>query len=130
MGRWRFASFLHSYMTRTTKSHYFNPFVPLKHPTPAVSGRFCFGSRPFTAIPSRVSVSCNELDSGSFDFDHIYGLEAKEDEETGKIPVKAYFLCTRHMESRRMSAILVTWLCTSMDLPFFSILRMKKLKIT
>ncbi|KAK4842141.1 hypothetical protein QYF36_016356 [Acer negundo] len=109
MGRWRFGSFLHSYMTRTTKSHYFNPFVPLKHPTPAVSGRFCFGSRPFTAIPSRVSVSCNELDSGSFDFDHIYGLEAKEDEETGKIPVKAYFLCTsinlKSMQAENLSDV-------------------------
>ncbi|KAL5759430.1 hypothetical protein ACOSP7_017955 [Xanthoceras sorbifolium] len=109
MGRWRFASSLLNYMTRTTKSHYLNPFVPLNHPNPAVSGRLFFSLRPFTAIPSRVSVCCNDLDSGSFDFDHNYGLEAKEDEEIGKIPVKAYFLSTsinlKSMQAENLSDV-------------------------
>lgn len=94
MGRWRISSSFLNYITRITQSYSSKPLVPITHPGSAVSGRF-FRSRPFSAIPSRVSVCSDDLYSGSFDFDHIHDLDAKEDEDTAKIPVKAYFLSTR-----------------------------------
>lgn len=95
MGRWRLPSLLITHIARTHKSYNFNPFSPLKYiqslESPFFDRCFFFNLRHFSAIPHRL---CAELDSGSVDFHPNYGL-AGEDEEIGKIPVKAYFLSTR-----------------------------------
>lgn len=88
MGRWRYASLILSRVTSIYKSL----LVP---PHPPTFGPGLFTLRHFGAIPSRVSVHSAELDSRSHDFDLNYELGANEDEDTAKIPVKAYFLSTR-----------------------------------
>lgn len=89
MGRWRYASLILSRVTSIYKSL----LVPPSHPPTFGPGLFTL--RHFSAIPSRVSVHSAELDSRSHDFDLNYELGANEDEDTAKIPVKAYFLSTR-----------------------------------
>lgn len=95
MGRWRLPSLLLTHMARTHENCNFNLFSHLEHlqslKSPFFDRCFFFNLRHFSAIPHRL---CTELDSGSVDFHPNYGL-ADEDEEIGKIPVKAYFLSTR-----------------------------------
>lgn len=95
MGRWRLPSLLLTHMARTHENCNFNLFSHLEHlqslKSPLFDRCFFFNLRHFSAIPHRL---CTELDSGSVDFHPNYGL-ADEDEEIGKIPVKAYFLSTR-----------------------------------
>lgn len=95
MGRWRLPSLLLTHMARTHENCNFNLFSRLEHlqslKSPFFDRCFFFNLRHFSAIPHRL---CTELDSGSVDFHPNYGL-ADEDEEIGKIPVKAYFLSTR-----------------------------------
>ncbi|KAK9277523.1 hypothetical protein L1049_007067 [Liquidambar formosana] len=98
MGRWR-ASLLLNHIARRSKPRTPNPCRPFKplhisataHSNP--SSKF-FSLRGFSAIPSPATDYSDEYVCGSHDFDQNYVLESKEDEESGKIPVKAYFLCT------------------------------------
>lgn len=94
MGRWRLPSLLLTHIARTHESCNFNLFSPLEHhqslKSPFFDRCFFFNLRHFSAIPHRL---CTEIDSGSVDFHPNYRL-ADEDEEIGKIPVKAYFLST------------------------------------
>ncbi|XP_031262311.1 uncharacterized protein LOC116120508 isoform X1 [Pistacia vera] len=113
MGRWRSASFL---LNRTASIFKSRPSLHPKllllppPPPPQTFGPSFFTLRRFTAIPSRVSVYSAELDSGSHDFDLDYELEANEDEETAKIPVKAYFLSTsinlKSMQAENLSDVI------------------------
>ncbi|GAV61119.1 DUF155 domain-containing protein [Cephalotus follicularis] len=97
MGRWKTTSFIVHNITTTCKSH-FHDFSRLQKPLyqsnltkPTCSTSFSFRLRAFSAIPCRVSVYSFDSDSVSVDSSHSYGLL---DEETGKIPVKTYFLST------------------------------------
>ncbi|CAF2139068.1 unnamed protein product [Brassica napus] len=50
--------------------------------------------RCFSAFPSPISIYNNDSDSGSSDVYQNYDFGTKEEEDKGKIPVKAYFLST------------------------------------
>ncbi|XP_010551403.1 PREDICTED: uncharacterized protein LOC104822025 [Tarenaya hassleriana] len=50
--------------------------------------------RPFSAFPSQISIYNNDSDSGSSDLYQGYEFGENEEEQAGKIPVKAYFLST------------------------------------
>lgn len=94
MGRWRAASLLLNHVT-TTASKSSVAAKPPFHLSRPSSPIFCFhfvNSIPFSAIPSRVSIDTNDYDSEPPYYAHS---QTQEDEETKKVPVKAYFLCTR-----------------------------------
>ncbi|KAF9674393.1 hypothetical protein SADUNF_Sadunf10G0122700 [Salix dunnii] len=107
---WRITAALLNQITAKA-SKFLSPNVPrhlyYSHPlTQTVCG---FKFRPFSAIPSRVSDYSNEIESGCHDLAINYDLGPKEDEETGKIPVKAYFLCTsidlKSMQAENLSYV-------------------------
>ncbi|KAK6251874.1 hypothetical protein QUC31_013594 [Theobroma cacao] len=121
MGRWRAAApLLFNHLAKTPfPSHKFlTRSLPLKgRPKPLclppslnLPLRFLF-TRPFSAIPSQVSVYTSDSEHGSPDFFHQnYGfVSQEEEEETGKIPIKAYFLCTsidlKSMQAENLSNI-------------------------
>ncbi|CAN6844049.1 unnamed protein product [Brassica oleracea var. botrytis] len=88
MGRWRAVTalllFRHNQILNSLK-----PSSP----------RVCFHHRlldlrPFSAFPSPISIYNNDSDSGSSDVYQNYDFGTKEEEDKGKIPVKAYFLST------------------------------------
>ncbi|CAN6549222.1 unnamed protein product [Malus baccata var. baccata] len=114
MGRWRAAASL--LLSRVAAAGAYKSSVPAKPPfhlhRPSASTSFHFrflNSRPFSAIPSRVSVEANDYDSEP-PFYAQSQSQAKEDEETGKIPVKAYFLCTsinlKSMQAENLSNVI------------------------
>ncbi|GMN41937.1 hypothetical protein TIFTF001_011150 [Ficus carica] len=103
MGRWRGGvSHLFHHITSSSKSllnpNPPNPFFFSSSSSSSSSSRpksRFFSFRTFSALPSRLSFDTTEFDSGSPFFDQNYGgFGPKEDDETGKIPVKAYFLST------------------------------------
>uniref|UniRef100_A0A6M2ENE8 DUF155 domain-containing protein n=1 Tax=Populus davidiana TaxID=266767 RepID=A0A6M2ENE8_9ROSI len=109
--RWRAtASLLLDHIT-TKASDFLSPSLPkpLNRSHPLIQTARGFKFRSFSAIPSRVSVYSNEIESGSHDLALNYPLGPKEDEETGKIPVKAYFLCTsinlKSMQAENLSNV-------------------------
>ncbi|KAJ6902604.1 sad1-interacting factor 2-like [Populus alba x Populus x berolinensis] len=109
--RWRAtASLLLDHIT-TKASDFLSPSLPkpLNRSHPLIQTARGFKFRSFSAIPSRVSVYSNEIESGSHDLVLNYPLGPKEDEETGKIPVKAYFLCTsinlKSMQAENLSNV-------------------------
>ncbi|KAH8501107.1 hypothetical protein H0E87_016074 [Populus deltoides] len=88
--RWRAtASLLLDHIT-TKASDFLSPNLPkpLNRSHPLIQTVHGFKFRPFSAIPSRVSVYSNEIESGSHDLALNYPLGPKEDEETGKIPIE------------------------------------------
>uniref|UniRef100_A0A2P2NYB7 Uncharacterized protein LOC8289157 isoform X2 n=1 Tax=Rhizophora mucronata TaxID=61149 RepID=A0A2P2NYB7_RHIMU len=105
MGRWGAAvaaSLLFRHMNRKTHSPKSSSFYLLSHPLDSSFSSYRF--RLFSAIPSRVSVYGNETESGSHELAHGFPLGGlKEDEDVGKIPVKAYFLCTS-IDLKKMQA--------------------------
>uniref|UniRef100_A0A2N9J4V3 DUF155 domain-containing protein n=1 Tax=Fagus sylvatica TaxID=28930 RepID=A0A2N9J4V3_FAGSY len=114
MGRWRALSLLlNQIATASTKSLSRNPSLPLRltplHlslPSTPNLRVFLTSTRSFSAIPSRVLVDTNEYDSG---YSYNNEFMAKEDEEIGKIPIKAYFLCTsinlKSMQAENLSNV-------------------------
>ncbi|KAB1208065.1 Sporulation protein RMD1 [Morella rubra] len=98
-GRWRAASLLLGRVATASKSLTPNPSCPLRplhFSLPSGPATHILSLRSFSAFPSRVSVDINEFDFVSPSVDqNNYEFSAMEDEETGKILVKAYFLCTR-----------------------------------
>lgn len=98
---WRFTASLLLDQITTKASKFLSPSVPrpIYHSHPLTQTVCGFKFRPFSAIPSRVSDYTNEIESGCHDLAINHDLGPKEDEETGKIPVKAYFLCTRSATS-------------------------------
>ncbi|CAA7019488.1 unnamed protein product [Microthlaspi erraticum] len=50
--------------------------------------------RHFSAFPSPISIYNNDSDSGSGDVYQSYDFGTQEEEDRGKIPIKAYFLST------------------------------------
>ena len=109
MGRWRaFSLLLNHISTASTKCLTPNKTsLPLRltplHlslPSTPTLRAFLTSTRPFSAIPSRVLV-----DTTDYDYGYNNEFVAKEDEETGKIPIKAYFLCTRFAQVSTFSLI-------------------------
>lgn len=87
MGRWRAASLLLNRMISDKPWAGLSPHPLLKRMPPQPS----FPSlRPFSAIPSPVS----DLDPEVHDFVYANVSELKEDQETGSIPIKAFFIST------------------------------------
>lgn len=110
MGRWRAGVLLLNHIATASKyisPNLSHPLRPLHPSLPSCPAIHLLSLRPFSAIPSRVSVDFNEFDSGPPSFDHSNEFLANEDEETGKIPVKAYFLCTRF--ASRIPFFIFTW---------------------
>lgn len=103
MGRWSGGSHLLHQISKTLKP---NPSKPLffSFATPSSSTLY-FNLRAFSAAPSRVPVDSHEFDSGFPYNAQNYGLGAEEDDDTGKIPIKAYFLSTRYA-----TVIFVLWI--------------------
>lgn len=109
MGRWRaFSLLLNHISTASTKCLTPNKsslslrLTPLHLSLPSTQTLrvFLTSTRPFSAIPSRVLV-----DTTDYDYGYNNEFVAKEDEETGKIPIKAYFLCTRFAQVSTFSLI-------------------------
>lgn len=113
MGRWRaFSLLLNHISTASTKCLTPNEtslslrLTPLHLSLPSTQTLrvFLTSARPFSAIPSRVLV-----DTTDYDYGYNNEFVAKEDEETGKIPIKAYFLCTsinlKSMQAENLSNV-------------------------
>ncbi|TYK14210.1 uncharacterized protein E5676_scaffold5G00350 [Cucumis melo var. makuwa] len=62
--------------------------------------------RSFSAVASPISFVANQFES---EVDHSYDFEPEDDDEIGKIPIKAYFLCTsinlKNMQSENLSNV-------------------------
>ncbi|RVX06196.1 hypothetical protein CK203_027584 [Vitis vinifera] len=105
MGRWRRSILLGTLLTSTCKyptPYFCRPFTPLRYlpfPSNPISRFFRFF--PFSALPSPASVYANDFVSGSHDFPHDYIFQPREDDGSEKIPVKAFFLCTRYQTHPR-----------------------------
>ncbi|CAL1395037.1 unnamed protein product [Linum trigynum] len=108
MGRWRAAGSLllnHTSRRRLQKTLFINSpclsleldrsasYSPCCRPCRSPpQGVYSFLFRSFSAYPSRVPAYSSDNESGSHE---NFPMELKEDEsDVGKIPVKAYFLCT------------------------------------
>ncbi|KAK3027383.1 hypothetical protein RJ639_040181 [Escallonia herrerae] len=102
MGRWRASLFL-SHIAALSDKHIsrtlYTSLKPLNTITSSAASipkpHFFSFSRPFSALPYPSTLFDHEYDSGSHNFDQKYGLEPQEDDELGKIPVRAFFLSTR-----------------------------------
>lgn len=102
MGRWR-AAFIVSRIISASKSITslnINRNPPLRsRNSPFISEpRICFFDfRSFSALPSVSPRDADEFDFNTHDFNQNQVLEEEslENEEAGKIPVKAFFLSTR-----------------------------------
>lgn len=95
MGWRRAASVLLSRISFASKSPIPIPFANSRPPHFLYSSNHVFRfqcSRPFSPVASTISFTANQFES---EFDHSYDFEAEEADEIGKIPIKAYFLCTR-----------------------------------
>ena len=100
MGRWRAVAAL------LRRNQLLNSSKPSSSP-PCLWKRSTIGSqaspflnfRCFSAFPSPISIYNNDSDSGSGDVYQSYDFGTKEEEDKGKIPVKAYFLSTRYLLS-------------------------------
>lgn len=101
MGRWRAvaALLLRNQIVNSSKriesSVYVSSPCVSKHPAIGLASRL-FDFRHFSAFPSPISIYNNDSDSGSSDVYQNYEFGTHEEEERGKIPVKAYFLSTRY----------------------------------
>ncbi|KAL7091323.1 hypothetical protein ACP275_12G098300 [Erythranthe tilingii] len=101
MGRWR-ASLIVARIVSASKSINnlnINHNPPLRSPySPLISERrnYFLNFRSFSALPSVFPRDAEEFDYGTHDFNRNGVLEEPclENEEAGKIPVKAFFLCT------------------------------------
>ncbi|KAF8389770.1 hypothetical protein HHK36_024289 [Tetracentron sinense] len=94
MGRWRGFLLLEHIAIR---SQSLLPSPPLKSPhllPVSKPGIKSFSFRFLSANPYPASVYGHELFDGNHDFAQNYVLESQEEKAIGKIPIKAYFLCT------------------------------------
>ncbi|MBA0631924.1 hypothetical protein Godav_000750 [Gossypium davidsonii] len=110
MGRWRAAaSLLFTHLTKTSfPSLPPNPLFLSLSSSPA----FCFLlARPFSALPSQLPIYPSDSENGSpyFSQQNHGFVSQEEEEEIGKIPIKAYFLCTsidlKSMQAENLSNI-------------------------
>lgn len=98
MGRWR-ASYLISTLTKFTNLSNPNPsfhrhlstLLVVSAPNPF--HRF-FKFRTFSALSAQSSFYGSDFDYRVDNYDENYELQIKEDDEVGKIPIRAYFLST------------------------------------
>ncbi|MBA0667668.1 hypothetical protein Goklo_000724, partial [Gossypium klotzschianum] len=109
-GRWRAAaSLLFTHLTKTSfPSLPPNPLFLSLSSSPA----FCFLlARPFSALPSQLPIYPSDSENGSpyFSQQNHGFVSQEEEEEIGKIPIKAYFLCTsidlKSMQAENLSNI-------------------------
>lgn len=95
MGWRRAASVLLSRVSSSSKSPALIPVANSRIPHLLNSSNSVFRcqcSRLISAVASPISFSGSQFES---EFDQSYDFEAEDEDETGKIPIKAYFLCTR-----------------------------------
>ncbi|GMI90255.1 RETARDED ROOT GROWTH [Hibiscus trionum] len=115
MGRWRAAaSILMNHLNKNPfPSHKFRSPKPLfRSPSLNPIPRFLF-TKHFSALPSRIPVYTSDFDHGSPEFSHQnhgFVSQEEEEEELGKIPIKAYFLCTsidlKSMQAENLSNVI------------------------
>lgn len=100
MGRWRaVAALLLRNQILNSSKRLLNPSSPCvsKHPSLGVLPSRFLDFRYFSSFPSPISIYNNDSDSGSNDAYQNYEFGTQEEEELGKIPIKAYFLSTRYV---------------------------------
>lgn len=97
MGRWK-ASLICSGIARISKSINPNKISSIYHPikppyiSPVSIPRFhVLNFRSFSAVPCPSTIYGDEYDNN---FDQNYVVNPKNDEESGTIPIRAFFLCT------------------------------------
>ncbi|CAH8327076.1 unnamed protein product [Eruca vesicaria subsp. sativa] len=98
MGRWRAVTarlLLRPNQTLNSPKPSSPPPLIRKHPVTTSFPHRLINLRRFSAFPSPISIYNNDSDSGgSSDVYQSYDFGTKEEEDKGKIPVKAYFLST------------------------------------
>ncbi|KAG2322684.1 hypothetical protein Bca52824_015897 [Brassica carinata] len=96
MGRWRAvaALLLRNQLVNSSKPSSSSTPCLWKRPAIASQASPFLNSRCFSAFPSPISIYNNDSDSGSGDVYQSYDFGTKEEEDKGKIPIKAYFLST------------------------------------
>lgn len=96
MGRWRTSLLFYRVMASSKSINpKFCPNPPLRSSNfPLPRNRFS-NFRSFSALPSPSPFYAEDFDYKAPNFDLDHNLELKENEDTGKILVKAFFLCTR-----------------------------------
>ncbi|KAL0701259.1 hypothetical protein Bca4012_057381 [Brassica carinata] len=96
MGRWRAvaALLLRNQLVNSSKPSSSSSPCLWKPPAIASQASPFLNSRCFSAFPSPISIYNNDSDSGSGDAYQSYDFGTKEEEDKGKIPIKAYFLST------------------------------------
>ncbi|CAH8257589.1 unnamed protein product [Arabidopsis lyrata] len=96
MGKWRAVAALllrNQLLNSSKRLNLSSPYVSKHHPAIGLASRF-LDFRHFSAFPSPISIYNNDSDSGSTDAYQNYEFGTHEEEELGKIPIKAYFLST------------------------------------
>ncbi|EOA35309.1 hypothetical protein CARUB_v10020483mg [Capsella rubella] len=97
MGRWRAvaALLLRNQILKSSK-RLLDPCSPCvsKHPSLGLVPSRFLDFRYLSSLPSPISTHSNDSDSGSTYAYQKYEFGTEEDEEQGKIPIKAYFLST------------------------------------
>lgn len=100
MGRWRAVAALVLRNQIVNSSKPSSPCV-FKHPAVCFHRRReasrLLDFRHLSAFPSPISIYNNDSDSGSGDVYQNYDFGTQEEEDRGKIPIKAYFLSTRYV---------------------------------
>lgn len=100
MGRWRAANFVARIFvkSRSISPTPQNPFHEIRSfSSVSVPKRIQFlNFRLFSAAPAAYPQYVDDFEYKPSKIDNTSSLESSDDEEIGKIPVKAYFLCTRY----------------------------------
>lgn len=100
MGRWRAANFVARIVakSRSIQDTPQNPFLKIRKfssvsvPKPIQFLNF----RSFSASPATYPQYVDDFEYKPYKIDNTQSLESEDDDGIGKIPVKAYFLCTRY----------------------------------
>lgn len=107
MGRWRAANFVARIFvkSRSISPTPQNPFHEIRSfSSVSVPKRIQFlNFRLFSAAPAAYPQYVDDFEYKPSKIDNTSSLESSDDEEIGKIPVKAYFLCTS-IDLKRMQA--------------------------
>ncbi|XP_015074724.1 uncharacterized protein LOC107018693 [Solanum pennellii] len=107
MGRWRAANFVARIVakSRSIQDTPQNPFLKIRNfssvsvPKPIQFLNF----RSFSASPATYPQYVDDFEYKPYKIDNTQSLESEDDDGIGKIPVKAYFLCTS-IDLKRMQA--------------------------
>ncbi|KAL2559223.1 hypothetical protein Fot_04189 [Forsythia ovata] len=95
MGRWRSSLLFYRIIAASRSINpNFCPNPPLRSSVFLLPTNQFLNFRSFSALPSPSPFYAEDFDYKTPNFDQTYLEESKENEDTGKISVKAFFLCT------------------------------------